>query len=153
MKIINLKTNPEYLEQAVHYYQTIWGNESNRALYDNSIRHAVLSRALLPQWYLLIADEKLIGTVGLVTNGFISRMDLIPWIAALYIDPDYRNQGLGGKLLKYVREEAARLGFSDVYLATDHVGYYERYQFKYIADGYHPWGEKSRIYHASSLEK
>ena len=49
-------------------------------------------------------------------------------------------------LLEHGRKQAALLGFKKLYLATDHIGYYEKSQWNYIANGYHPWGEESRIY-------
>lgn len=42
--------------------------------------------------------------------------------------------------------DAKNAGFIAVYLCTDHIGYYEKYGFEYIGDGYHPWKEISRIY-------
>ena len=33
-----------------------------------------------------------------------------------------------------------------MYLSTDHVGLYEKWGFRYIGQGYHPWNEESRIY-------
>lgn len=153
MEIINLKSHPEYLEEAIAYYQKVWANPSSQAVYDGCLRHAVLTRGLLPQWYLLMDDTKIVGTVGLITNDFISRMDLLPWIAALYVDPDYRNQGWGGKLLEHMKSETMRLGFSNVFLATDLVDYYEQYGFQFIGIGYHPWGEESRIYQLSIKEE
>lgn len=32
--------------------------------------------------------------------------------------------------------------------AIDYIGVYEKYGFQYIGQGYHPWGEESRIYQA-----
>lgn len=56
--------------------------------------------------------------------------------------------GYGRRLLDYARADARRLGFRKIYLSTEHVGYYERYGFVYLGQGWHPWGESSRIYAA-----
>ena len=31
-------------------------------------------------------------------------------------------------------------------LSTDHAGLYEKWGFRYLGQGYHPWGAESRIY-------
>lgn len=73
-------------------------------------------------------------------------MDLYPWICALYIEEKNRGNSYGKLLLEQAKQEAKKAGFKSIYLCTDHVGYYEQYGFKYLAQGYHPWGEESRIY-------
>ena len=117
-------------------------------VYEDCILSCIDSHCPLPQWYVLERGGEIVGCVGLITNDFISRMDLMPWLCALYIEPEYRGADLGGVLVKHVRAEAARLGYDRLYLCTDHVGYYERFGFDYLADGYHPWGESSHVYEA-----
>jgi N-acetylglutamate synthase-like GNAT family acetyltransferase len=56
-----------------------------------------------------------------------------------------RGHALGARLLSHGRGEAQKLGFGKVYLSTDHVGYYEKYGWAYIGQGYGPFGT-SRIY-------
>lgn len=144
-QIISIHENPQWTDQAIAYFQAHWASEDSMAVYDDCIRHTTDT---LPQWYLLVDGETIIGCAGLITNDFISRMDLCPWLCALYIDPAYRGQALGSRLIQRAREDAAKAGFPAVYLCTDHVGYYEKYGFTYIGMGYHPWGESSRIYKA-----
>lgn len=79
-------------------------------------------------------------------------MDLYPWVCALYIEEKYRGNSYGSILLSEVKKDALNAGFKRLYLCTDHIGYYEHYDFNYIGTGYHPWGEESRIY-ASDLAK
>lgn len=142
-KVINVRRRPEYKDLAVDYFERHWGN---RAIYEDCISHSFAVENPLPVWYLLMAGDEIIGCAGLITNDFISRMDLLPWLCALYVDEGYRGQNLSAMLIEQVKMDCAAMGFKRFYLATDHVGFYEKHGFVYLADGYHPWGESSRIY-------
>lgn len=146
MKIISVKENPEFMNQAIKYFQSKWASEESMMLYEDSITHCTDPSKSLPQWYLLMNDEKVIGCAGLITNDFISRMDLYPWVCALYIEEEYRGNEHGAILLEKAKTDAKSGGFNNLYLCTDHIGYYEKYGFEYLGVGYHPWGENSRIY-------
>jgi len=146
MIVVNIRENPEYMEQAIAYIQSIWGNRRNKKVYEDCILHSIDAKSSLPIWYLLMDSEKIIGCAGLITNDFISRMDLCPWLCALYIEKKYRGQNLGNLLILQIKDDAAKIAFEKLYLSTDHIGYYEKYGFSYIGEGYHPWGESSRIY-------
>lgn len=117
-------------------------------VYEDCISHCVNAANPLSQWYLLKHEGETIGCAGLVTNDFISRMDLSPWLCALYIEEKHRGNAYGLLLIEQAKNDARRAGFKVLYLSTGHVGYYERYGFTYLAQGYHPRGEASRIYHA-----
>ncbi len=142
-KIISLRSNPELLDVFCSYFARIWGKKD---IYCNCMQHALETGSPLPQWFLLQKNGMFIGGCGLITNDFISRMDLMPWLCALYVEENFRNRGWGGKLIEFAANTARELGFENIYCCTDHSGYYEKYAFNYIGIGYHPWDETSRIY-------
>lgn len=150
LNIISVRENPAYLERAIRYIQSKWATPASLMVYEDCISHALTTASPLPQWYLLELDGELIGCAGLIANDFISRHDLYPWICALFIEENRRGHAYGSLLLAAARADARRGGFPRVYLCTDHVGYYERYGFTFVGTGYHPWGEQSRIYQAST---
>lgn len=148
MEIISVRAQPECASAAIAFLQQAWGSGNNEIMYEDCVRHCLDSSSPLPQWYLLRDGETLTGCAGLIPNDFISRMDLWPWICALYVVQKHRGHEYGRRLLDYARADARRLGFRKIYLSTEHVGYYERYGFVYLGQGWHPWGESSRIYAA-----
>ncbi len=76
MKIISVDEKPEFVDEATAYFQKKWASENTMALYEDCIRHSIAHKGGVPNWYLLKDEEKTIGCVGLITNDFISRMDL-----------------------------------------------------------------------------
>ncbi len=147
MQIRSLRENPSALERVIGWFSGHWGNE---AVYRDCMTACLSSDSPLPQWYWLEDDAgTVVGGAGLITNDFNARMDLWPWLCALYIEEAYRGRALGARLLDHAKREAVRLGFSDLYLATDHVGYYEKYGFVYIGETGDPFGGSSRIYRSA----
>jgi len=145
MRIISIRENPEYKDVMINYISSKWSSVS-RIIYDDSITHSITTSNPLPQWYLLEKEDEIIGCAGLITNDFISRMDLYPWVCALFVEEKYRGNQYGSLLLEKAKEDSKKVGFHHLYLSTDHIGFYEKYGFYYIGQGYHPWGEDSRIY-------
>ncbi|NNK83395.1 MAG: GNAT family N-acetyltransferase [Flavobacteriaceae bacterium] len=145
MKIISIRENAEYKVKAIKYFQNSWKSVLP-IIYDDCISHSINARDNLPQWYLLELNNEIIGCAGLITNDFISRGDLYPWICALFIEEKHRGNAFASHLIEKAKQDSKTFGFEYVYLSTDHIGFYEKYGFKYIGQGYHPWGEESRIY-------
>lgn len=145
MEIVAVREYPEYTEAAIRYFSACWPDVP-QVMYADCIRHAVGADGPLPQWYLLLSDDGIAGCAGLIPNDFISRMDLYPWACALFVEERFRGHAYGRLLLERAAEDARKAGFQKFYLSTDHVGLYEKWGFRYIGQGYHPWNEESRIY-------
>ena len=146
MKVVNVWKKPDYMEKAIAYFQSKWANENSMMVYEDSITRSITAKSPLPIWYLLLDGDKTIGCAGLITYDFISCGDLWPWLCALYIEETHRGQGLDELLISHIKKDTAGAWFDKLYLCTDHINYYEKYGFTYICDGYHPWGERSRVY-------
>lgn len=145
MKIISVRESPEYKDRTIKFLQDSW-NEVYPMLYEDCIANCIGAENDLPQWYLLEKEGDIIGCAGLITNDFISRMDLYPWICAVFISESERGNNYAKLLIEKAQEDSKRFGFKYLNLSTEHIGYYEKFGFKYIGQGYHPWEEESRIY-------
>lgn len=47
-----------------------------------------------------------------------TRMDLTPWLAGVFVAPDFRRRGIGSALVERVVQHATQLGVMRLYLYT-----------------------------------
>ncbi|MHC9213772.1 GNAT family N-acetyltransferase [Serratia marcescens] len=146
MDMISVRQAPELAPRAIAYFQRHWATAETLMMYEDAINRSLGAANPLPQWYLLMENDQILGCAGLITNDFISRGELYPWLCALYVEETQRGRGCGAKLIEHVAAETRRLGFPQLHLCTDLEGYYERSGFVYNGLGYHPWGEASWVY-------
>jgi len=159
-QIISIREHPKWLGRAADYFASRWGID--KTIYTYSINASISTKYPIPRWYLMLrgdeinctslsAECEIIGGYGLIDNDFMAKTDLCPWLCALYVEPTERGQNLGAQLLAHSRKEAAKLGYENVYLNTDHIGYYEKYDWRYIGDFTHISGTPARVYEADVM--
>jgi GNAT superfamily N-acetyltransferase len=144
--IVNVKDYPGGIDRSIAYIHGKWGNPANYSFYDDAIRHSSLPGNKLPKFFLMTRGDRIIGCCGLITNDFISRGDLYPWLACLFVEEDERRRGHAGLLIDYTLRAAKLEGFTTIYLTTHLDGFYERYGWTRIEDGILFDGSPSRIY-------
>lgn len=137
------------LTKAIDYIHTQWGTAQNYPYYVDAISHSDATATSIPQFYVLLCDQTIIGCYGLIINDFISRHDIYPWLCSLYIEPDYRGNRLSDMIFIHAREIVGSLGYEKLYLTTDHDGFYEKFGWQRMEDGYGINGDSCRIYYLS----
>lgn len=134
VKIVPLYQASQHAEQVTDWLWQAFGSAESRdffaAIVANSQREGEM-----PLTFIALEDEKPLGTVGLWRCDLISRQDLWPWLAALYIDEGQRGKGLGERLQRHVVDYARGLGFESLFLYSTCKAYYERFGWQYIGDG------------------
>lgn len=89
-------------------------------------------------------SDKVISLLGLIDNKelvwFISlykydgkeRKELTPWYATMYVKDKHRGLGYSKILNKEIQETARTLGYDKIYLKSNLINYYEKFEAKYI---------------------
>ncbi|SES30366.1 GNAT family N-acetyltransferase [Psychrobacillus sp. OK032] len=146
MEIIEIQQRPEFFKEAVKVFWEHWGSESNYKFYEDCMVHSGKKPDSIPSFYIGIENKKIIGTYALLRNDINSRQDLFPWLACLYVDPDYRGNSIGEQLLEHGLKMTAQLGHEKLYLSSDLEGYYEKYGWTNSTITYGPSGASIKVY-------
>lgn len=94
----------------------------------------------------LVDNQKVISFATYAKRDCIIDDKLFPWIGFVYTDKEYRGNRYSQQVINYIINKATIDDFSNVYLATDHIGFYEKYGFEYVEDRLDIYNEISRIY-------
>ena len=147
--IIRLKDQPELLTAAAQWFHEKWGIPPEAYL--ESMQQCLAGNHPVPQWYLALEQDRIIGGLGVIENDFHNRKDLTPNVCAVYTEENHRLQGIAGALLARVCSDMKEQGIDTLYLLTDHTSFYERYGWEFFCmvqgDG-EPEPSRMYIHHA-----
>lgn len=130
MKIIKIQQQPEIRNNVANWFHEKWNVPLEEYL--KSIDECLKNKNAIPQWYVAISGDKIIRGIGVIENDFHNRKDLTPNICAVYVEEEYRCQGIAGKMLEFVCNDMKEKNINTLYLITDHTSFYERYGWKFL---------------------
>ena len=76
-------------------------------------------RVGIPSIFVAVSGSQLIGSAALVLNDMDTKLDLSPWLAAVYIKEKFRHQGVATELISRCEDEAVRSKANSWYLYTE----------------------------------
>ena len=124
-KILTIREHGEWLDRAANWFHEKWGVPEEA--YRESMEECLNGKGAVPQWYIALEGDRIIGGLGVIENDFHDRKDLRPNVCAVYVEEDKRKMGVAGRLLNFCCADMKKLGVDTLYLLTDHTGFYERY--------------------------
>lgn len=140
---VTLKEKSQLKEKAALWFHNKWGVPQEAYL---ECMEAYLNNETEYGWYLCLDKEQIIGGVGVIENDFHNRKDLTPNVCALYIEKEYRCQGIAGQLLEKVVKDMKDKGITPIYLITEHTSFYERYGWEFFCMVQEEEGSLIRMY-------
>lgn len=72
----------------------------------------------IPTTLVALDADDLLGSVSLLENDHDDIRAYSPWLASLYVRPDWRGRGLGIELVRRCEDMAQRFGVENLYLYT-----------------------------------
>lgn len=81
----------------------------------------------VPSVFVAMAGDQPVGTASLTVDDMDTRPELAPWLASVFVLPEWRGQGIASRLVRRVEREAREAGVETLYLYTpDQQALYRR---------------------------
>lgn len=141
---VDLRTATHRIPAAAVWFSQKWGIPEQAYL--DSMEDSLEPGAVVPRWYVVCDQEKIIAGLGVIENDFHERKDLTPNVCAVYVDQEYRNRGIAGQMLNHLCADMKAAGIETLYLLTDHDSFYERYGWEFYCMVQGDGEELSRMY-------
>lgn len=109
-----------------------WGsgyNQTDLADFLVDIRRAIRSEEI-PLILVATAESEIVGTASIIENDLPLRKDLNPWLASVFVRPDWRRKGIASQLIKVALTRARLIRIKKIFLFThDLQEFYNEFAF------------------------
>ena len=132
-----LKNHPRFIPVVAEWLFNKWGHldpKDTLAAAGKRVEQR-LNKSTLPITLIALRNGEAVGTASLFTHDMKTRLDLSPWLAAVYVEERMRNLGIGSMVVRGVEEMARELGIPKLYLITpDKCSFYERQGWSFLEE-------------------
>lgn len=128
MQILDLKHEPHHIPKLAEWHHNQWSSLNPGGSLEKRIEkmQAYLGTDLIPSTFIAKA-AMLLGSAAIIDHDMDTRLDLSPWLASVFVAPEYRNNGIGGSLVRHVMQTAKQAGIERLYLFTpDRESFYRK---------------------------
>ena len=117
--ISDLRQQPDFFETVADRIWRAWWKERGYPL-KHMLGRVGDSMNERPIPFALVAHRgtRFLGTASVIASDLDERPDFTPWVAAVWVDPDYRKQHIGRALVARAAVDAFALGYPRVYLCA-----------------------------------
>ncbi|HUN96158.1 MAG TPA: GNAT family N-acetyltransferase [Bradyrhizobium sp.] len=139
--ISDLRQRPEFFDTvATRIWQAWWKDDGHPPGYiANRLRENI---EITPIPFALVAHdgETFLGTASVIASDLAERPQLTPWVAAVWVEPQARQHGIGAALVDRATCDGFALGFDRLHLCArpQRTAYYERRGWAVIERGIGP---------------
>jgi len=124
-----------YLLQLARWHHDEWLHLNPGATLESRVKRYQdsINTDVLPEIFVAYSGDVLLGSVTLAKDDMDTRAYLTPWLASLYVAPEYRSQGVASQLIKYVVSYAKQMQYKNIYLFTeDQTDFYKHRGWHFI---------------------
>ncbi len=137
MRIVNLADHPSLVPAVAGWHFSEWGHFDPTGSLESWTRDLAKEtrRDRIPTTYVAMEGDKALGSVSLVEHDMLTRSDLSPWVASVFVAEDQRRHGIGSALVRHAVREAAGMGMEQLYLYTHSArDFYAGMGWQFLAD-------------------
>lgn len=118
--IVDLKFVPQFLPTLAEWHHREWaylnpGRSLEQRIADMQ-EH--LHETLVPSTWVAVVDSTPAGSASLLHADMDTHPELTPWLASVYVAPDFRRRGIASQLVQQVMTQAQQHGIATLYLFT-----------------------------------
>jgi N-acetylglutamate synthase-like GNAT family acetyltransferase len=122
MTIEYLADHPDALPTLAQWQHSEWGHlrQGDTAEKRKARLQGFCNRDRIPLTVVALEDGGVRGSASLILHDMETRMELTPWLAAVFVGEPYRRKGIGAELVRRIMAEAGGLNVPRLYLYTVH---------------------------------
>jgi uncharacterized protein (DUF952 family)/N-acetylglutamate synthase-like GNAT family acetyltransferase len=134
----NIAQTPQHWDEAAQWGFEAWAHEfpnDTVQTYLDLYSHSDGTSGRLAETFIAIdSNDMLLGCVTLIDDDELpGATEPGPWVAALFVHPKAREQGVANALLSHLISRANQLGFRQLFLYTeDKQSWYEQKGWRYL---------------------
>lgn len=138
--------HPQHIPVIAQWHQDQWHNISPHLSTDKRIQlySAYPSNAGIPCCIIATERSQPTGSASLVASDMDTHSHLSPWLASVFVHPDFRQQGIATQLINQCIDTARTCQIARIYLFTpDQSAFYQKRGWHHL---------ESCIYHGEQVD-